>query len=85
MKPILKTVYDEFKEIDRYDFTHPKFVYYEGLRMSKYDIAYHLEVICSPYTPWTIMFDVYYYEELKKYLKTRLNNLKNEKSKKRSI
>lgn len=77
----MKSLREEFKEIDRYDFTHPKFVYYDGDRLSKFDIAYHLEMICSPYTPWTIMYDVYYYAQLKEYLKTRLNNLKDEKEK----
>lgn len=83
MKPILKTINEEFKELERYDFSHQKFVYYDGLRMSKYDIAYHLEVLSNPYTPWTVMYDAFYYAELKKYLKTRLNNLKNEKSESR--
>lgn len=85
MNPRFKTLYEEFKEIDRYDFTHPKFVYYDGIKLSKYDIAYHLEAICHPYTPWTVMYDAFYYAELKQHLKTRLKNLKDEKNKKGSI
>lgn len=85
MKPILNRFYNAFKDIDRYDFTHQKFVYYDGKRMTKHDIAFHLEALSNPHSPWTIMYDVFYYSQLKEYLKTRLNNLKNEKDEKGSI
>lgn len=59
--------------LETFVFPVNKKVRYEGKALSKFDVAWYLDVL-QPSMCWTIIYDVFSYDELKDNLKAKVEN-----------